>query len=91
VPPKELVDSERAELEASEEQRRVREFGARLTELERERDALREEEWRRDRIPVGIIWRDPRDMQGWGGYTLDPEEQELLRVIQEHRAGRRSG
>ncbi len=84
-PPAALLDSEAYHLARLQEQDKLREYGAELTEDKRRQEAEREREWRRDRIPVGIIWRDPRDIQGWGGYILDDEERELLDLIRQHR------
>ncbi len=87
-PPAELLDSEAYELARLRERDRLRQYGDSLFEAKRQRIEAQEEEFRRIRIPVGIIWRDPRDMQGWGGYILDDEERELLDLIRKHRKGR---
>jgi hypothetical protein len=87
-PPDELLDSEAYELARLRERDRLRQYGDSLFEAKRQRIEAQEEEFRRIRIPVGIIWRDPRDMQGWGGYILDDEERELLDLIRKHRKGR---
>ena len=84
-----LTPLEAYELARLQERDKLRQYGAELFEDKRRQEEEREREWRRDRIPVGIIWRDPRDMQGWGGYALDPEEQELLSLIRRAREKRR--
>ncbi len=83
--PEELAASRDVEWNPAEERARLREYGDRLREQAERRRAADEAEWRRNRIPVGIIWRDPRDLQGLGILALDDEERELLALIRKHR------
>ena len=83
--PEELTVSRKAELIPLTERAKLREYGETLREEAERHRAADEAEWRRIRVPVGIIWRDPRDLQGLGG-SVDPLEQELLsRVFREMR------
>jgi hypothetical protein len=63
IPP-ELQEAQKVEEEAFEERDRLRRYG---DALRQEADRKKEEEaaeWRRIRIPVGILYRHPQDLQG---------------------------
>lgn len=85
--PEELVDSRDVEEADFRTRAQLREYGETLFEEQRQLRAAQEEEWRRIRIPVGIVWRDPRDMMGHCS-SSDSEEQELLRAIRKMRRNR---